>query len=74
MQDAYAMIRKQVLEEVEEVMWSKHHAIRKLLENGRPILDQANGDRFESIYNQRMKLWTKLEHIIQAVNIVIEMR
>lgn len=73
MQDAYTTIRRQVLEEVEEVMWSKHHAIAKLLENGRPLLDQATGDRFESIYNQRMKLWTKLEHISQAVSIVIEM-
>lgn len=74
MQDAYATIRRQVLEEVEEVMWSKHDAIRKLLDNGRPLLDQAFGDRFERIYNQRMKLWTKLEHIHQAISIVIDMR
>lgn len=74
MQDAYTMIRRQVLEEVTEVMNAKHDAIRKLLENGRPLLDQAYGDRFERIYNQRMKLWTKLEHINQAINIVIDMR
>lgn len=74
MQDAYTRIRRQVLEEVTEVMWSKHDAITKLLENGRPLLEQATGDRFESIYNQRMKLWTKLEHINQAINIVIDMR
>lgn len=74
MQDAYATIRRQVLEEVTEVMNAKHDAIRKLLENGRPLLDQVYGDRFERIYNQRMKLWTKLEHINQAINIVIDMR
>lgn len=74
MQDAYTTIRRQVLEEVEEVMWAKYHAITKLLENGRPILEQATGERFERIYNQRMNLWTKLEHISQAVSIVIEMR
>lgn len=74
MQDAYATIRRQVLEEVEEAMWSKHDAIRKLLDNGRPLLETTTGDRFERIYNQRMNLWTKLEHIRQAVSIVIEMR
>ena len=74
MQDAYTRIRRQVLEEVTEVMCAKHEAIRKLLDNGRPLLEQAFGDRFERIYNQRMKLWTKLEHINQAINIVIDMR
>lgn len=73
MQEAYTMIRRQVLEEVTEVMNAKHDAIMKLLENGRPLLDQAFGDRFERIYNQRMKLWTKLEHINQAISIVIDM-
>ena len=74
MQYAYTTIRRQVLEEVTEVMYAKHDAIIRLLENGRPLLDQATGDRFESIYNQRMKLWTKLEHINQAISIVIAMR
>lgn len=74
MHDAYTTIRRQVLEEVTEVMYAKHDAITKLLENGRPLLDQAFGDRFERIYNQRMKLWTKLEHINQAISIVIDMR
>ena len=74
MQDAYTIIRRQVLEEVVDVMSAKHEAIRKLLDNGRPLLDQAFGDRFERIYNQRMKLWNKLEHINQAISIVIDMR
>lgn len=74
MQEAYTMIRRQVLEEVTEVMNAKREAIRKLLDNGRPLLEQAFGDRFERIYNQRMKLWTKLEHINQAISIVIDMR
>ena len=74
MQEAYTMIRRQVLEEVTEVMCAKYDAIVKLLENGRPLLEQAFGDRFESIYNQRMKLYTKLEHISQAIEIVIDMR
>ena len=74
MQDAYTTIRRQVLEEVVDVMCAKHDAIRNLLDNGRPLLEQTFGDRFESIYNQRMKLWTKLEHINQAINIVTDMR
>lgn len=74
MQDAYTTIRRQVLEEVTEVMMAKYDAIMKLLENGRPLLEQAIGDRFESIYNQRMKLYTKLEYIGQAIDIMIEMR
>lgn len=73
MHEAYTKIRAQVLQEVTEVMFAKYDAIMKLLENGRPLLDQAYGDRFESIYNQRMKLYTKLEHINQAIDIVIEM-
>lgn len=74
MQDAYTIIRRQVLEEVTEVMTAKHEAIRKLLDNGRPLLEQSFGDRFERIYNQRMKLWTKLEHINQAISIITDMR
>lgn len=73
-QDAYTIIRRQVLEEVADVMYAKREAIMKLLENGRPLLEQAYGDRFGRIYNQRMKLWTKLEYIDQAINIVIDMR
>ena len=74
MQDAYTMIRRQVLEEVVEVMIAKNDAIMKLLENGRPLLEQSFGDRSESIYNQRMKLWTKIEHISQAISIITDMR
>lgn len=74
MQDAYTRIRRQVLEEVVDVMWTKYDTITKLLENGRPLLKQATGDRHESIYNQRMKLWTKLEHLSQAIQMVSEVR
>lgn len=74
MQDAYTIIRRQVLEEVVEVMLAKNDAILKLLDNGRPVLELAIGDRFERIYNQRMKLWTKIQHISNAIEIVTEMR
>lgn len=74
MLDAYKTIRRQVLKEVIEEMFAKYDAIMKLLENGRPLLKQALGDRFESILNQRQKLYTKLEHISQAIEIVNEMR
>ena len=74
MQDAYTIIRRQVLEEVVDVMNAKNNAILKLLGNGRPELEQAFGDSFERIYNQRRKLWTKLEHFSQVINIVLDMR
>ena len=74
MQDAYTIIRRQVLEEVVDVMNAKNNAILKLLGNGRPELEQALGDSFVRIYNQRRKLWTKLEHFSQVINIVIDMK
>lgn len=74
MQDAYTMIRRQVLQEVVEVMLAKNDAILKLLENGRPVLELAIGDRFERIYNQRQKLWAKINHICNAIETVTDMR
>lgn len=74
MQDAYTIIRRQVLEEVVDVMNAKNNAILKLLGNGRSELEQALGDSFERIYNQRRKLWTKLEHFSQVINIVLDMK
>lgn len=39
----------------------RNSQMQKLLENGRGIFDHARGDRFIRIYEQRGKLWLKME-------------
>lgn len=51
--------RKETLDEVIEIIAQKQNQIDQLLRNGRPIFEQALGDRFYKINNQRQKLWAK---------------
>lgn len=51
--------RKETLDEVLEIVSQKQNQIDQILRNGRPIFEQALGDRFSKIYEQRQKLWLK---------------
>ena len=74
MEDAYEIIRKQVIEEVLDSIMSKQDAIRKLLDNGRPVLETAIGERFGKLYDKRLMLWHKLHNLSEAWNMVCDMR
>ena len=74
MQDAYARIRTQVIYEVLDTIMSKQDAIKKLLDNGMPLLYTADGERFEKLWNKRKKLWNKLHYLGEAWDMVYDIR
>lgn len=43
-----------------------------LLQNGRPILEQAQGDRFHRLYQQRTLIWTKIFMLQKAIDIAFK--
>lgn len=51
--------RKETLDEVLDIIAQKQNQIDQILRNGRPIFEQALGDRFSKLYDQRQKLWLK---------------
>ena len=48
----------------------RNSQMQKLLENGRGIFEHAQGDRFSRIYEQRGKLWMKMEENSKAIGIL----
>ena len=74
MQDAYTMIRRQVIYEVLDTIMSKQDAIKKLLDNGMPLLYITDGERFEKLMNKRKKLWNKLHYLGEAWDMVYDIR
>ena len=66
MQDAYTRIRRQVIYEVLDTIMSKQGAIKKLLDNGMPLLYTTDGERLEKLMNKRKKLWNKLHYLGEA--------
>ena len=41
-----------------------------LLDNGRPIFENAIGDRFKKIYEKRRELWNKIATIDHCIDIL----
>ena len=74
MEDAYGIIRKQVIDEVLDTIMSKQDAIMTLLDNGRPVLEMAIGERFGKLYDKRQMLWHKLYTLGEAWSMVCDMR
>lgn len=74
MQDAYTIIRRQVIYEVLDTIMSKQDAIKKLLDNGMPLLYTTDGERFEKLRNKRKKLWNKLHYLGEAWDMVYDIR
>lgn len=54
------------MDEVQE----RNSQMLKLLENGRVIFEHALGDRFRRIYEQRSKLWMKMEENSKTLGIL----
>lgn len=74
MEDAYGIIRKQVIDEVTDTITSKVDAIRTLLDNGRPLLETTDGERFGKLWNKRQMLWHKLHTLNEVWDMVFDMR
>lgn len=74
MEDAYGIIRKQVIDEVTDTIMSKQDAIRTLLDNGRLLLETTDGDRFVKLWNKRQMLWHKLHTLDEVWDMVFDMR
>lgn len=51
--------RNETLDQVIEIIAQKQNQIDKLLYNGRPIFEQAIGDKYSILYEQRQKLHAK---------------
>lgn len=74
MEDAYGIIRRQVIYEVLDTIMSKQDAIKKLLNNGMPLLYTTDGERFEKLMIKRKKLWNKLHYLGEAWDMVYDIR
>ena len=74
MEDAYGIIRKQVIDEVVDTIMSKQDAIRTLLDNGRLLLETTEGERFGKLWNKRQMLWHKLHTLNEVWDMVFDMR
>lgn len=74
MEYAYGIIRKQVIDEVVDTILSKQVAIRTLLDNGRPLLETTDGERFAKLWNKRQMLWHKLQTLNEVWDMVFDMR
>lgn len=74
MEDAYGIIRKQVIDEVTDTITSKVDAIRTLLDNGRLLLETTEGERFGKLWNKRQMLWHKRHTLNEVLDIVYDMR
>lgn len=74
MEDAYGIIRKQVIDEVVDTIMSKQDAIRTLLDNGRLLLETTEGERFGKLWNKRQMLWHKLHTLNEVWDTVFDMR
>lgn len=74
MEDAYGIIRKQVIDEVIDTIMSKQDAIRTLLDNGRPLFETTEGERFGKLWNKRQMLWNKLHTLNEVWDMVFDMR
>lgn len=74
MEDAYGIIRKQVIDEVTDTITSKIDAIRTLLDNGRLLLETTEGERFDKLWNKRQMLWHKLHTLNEVWDTVFDMR
>ena len=74
MEDAYEIIRKQVIDEEVDNITSKTDAIRTLLDNGRLLLETTEGERFGKLWNKRQMLWHKLHTLHEVWDMVFDMR
>lgn len=59
--------QRDILYKTMDTIQERNNRIMKLLDQGRPILEQAYGERFGRIYDQRRLLWMKMEENSKAI-------
>ena len=57
--DLVKQIRLDLKDEILDDIEKRTDQMRKVLDNGRPIYENALGDRFFRIHDARQKVWTK---------------
>lgn len=53
-----------------EELYEYRKSVLTLLENGRPLLEQAYGETFQKLYFKRRELWNKIATINKCINIL----
>lgn len=53
--------QRDIMYKAMDAVQKRNTQILNLLENGRGIFNQTYGDRFQRLYEQRKKLWIKME-------------
>lgn len=69
--DLEQRIRKAQCQEIETMLWNRWEMMQRVLENGRSILEQSYGHSFNKQYEQRMKMYDKMNiycEIAGAIN------
>ena len=66
--------QKDALLEVEKKLWERWNQIDHVLTNGRPLLDQTNGDKSDKMYYLRNRLSIKMKTICECNAIISLMR
>lgn len=64
--DLVKQIRRDLKDDILDDIEKRTDQMRKVLDNGRPIYENALGDRFSRIYDARQKVWTKC-HILNEM-------
>lgn len=64
-------IRRDTQERIADALLREIEMMNNVLSNGRPILDQCYGDRFNKLIEARNKVWLKLFAMNKAVRITL---
>lgn len=59
--------QRDIMYKAMDAIQERNSQIMKLLDQGRPILEQAYGERFGRLYDQRRLLWMKMEENSKAI-------
>lgn len=60
------------LSEILSAINNERDQMTKLLDNGVPVFETANGERFNRLYAQRRKLWIKVAEIDKCTSIILK--
>lgn len=64
--------QRDALNEVDERLQRRWEQINRILTNGRPILEQTYGDKFNRMYDLRRTLITKMMILSEAQGVIYE--
>lgn len=59
--------QRDIMYKAMDAIQERNNRIMKLLDQGRPIFEQAYGERFGRLYDQRRLLWMKMEENSKAI-------